>query len=105
MEKDKIVFYGLKSENYSTENKEDFVSFNCKTNMILLDTEEERQKYIDFLQGNCISFDITQEIMGLFNFKTKEDVYEKLKKEQENAMKRLKETMYLDYINRRNEWK
>ena len=94
MEKDKIVFYGLKSEKYSMENKEDFISFNCKTNMILLDTEEERQKYIDFLQGNFISFNVTQEIMDLFNFKTKEDVYTQVKKEQENAMKKAKETMF-----------
>ena len=94
MEKDKIVFYGLKSDKYSLENKNDFISFNCKTNMILLDTEEERQGYINFLQGNCISFNITQEIMDLFNLKTKEDIYDKFKKEQENAMKKLKDNMF-----------
>ena len=84
----KIVFYGVQTslvkigENKLTET----VKFG------VFETEKERQEVIDFVcvgNSRIIAFDITQEIMDLFNLKTKEDVKEKLRKEFENTRKKL----------------
>lgn len=89
----KIVFYGLKSESLTQKDNGDFISLESKVNFKLFDTEEERKTYIDFLQKNCASFDITEDIMNTLGFSTKEQVYAQLKKEHTNAIKKVQESM------------
>lgn len=98
----KIVFYGLQSSSYNAGNKNNFTCFECTTNTVLLDSQEERQKYIDFLQGKCHLFDITENVMKVFNLKTKEDVYEKIKKEQEKSYKKIREFQEKQFNNIEN---
>lgn len=90
----KIIFYGLQSENFSTENTKDFISLNCKINLILFDSENERKDYIDFLDGNCLSFDITDEIMEMFNLKTKQDVYNEIKKARQKQFEKVAKNIF-----------
>ena len=86
--KNKIVFYGFQSS--LVEISGDEISEVIKIE--LFETEKERDDAVTFINASNAEiniFDITQEIMELFNLKTQREVMDKLRKEFEEARNKI----------------
>ena len=86
--KNKIVFYGFQSS--LVEISGDEISEVIKIE--LFETEKERDDAVTFINASNAEiniFDITQEIMDLFNLKTQREVMDKLRKEFEEARNKI----------------
>ena len=87
--KNKIVFYGFQSS--LVEISGDEISEVIKIE--LFETEKERDDAVTFINASNAEiniFDITQEIMDLFNLKTQREVMDKLRKEFEEARNKIR---------------
>ena len=84
----KIVFYGLQSSLVEISGNK----LTGTVKFVLFETEKERDDAVTFINASNAEiniFDITQEIMDLFNLKTQREVMDKLRKEFEEARNKI----------------
>ena len=86
--KNKIVYYGFQSSlvEISGNKLTETAKFG------LFETEKERDDAVTFINASNAEiniFDITQEIMDLFNLKTQREVMDKLRKEFVEAINKI----------------
>ena len=88
-----IMYFGVRiDEDINITDKKDIVSLEQRVYYKLFDTEKERNYFVAS-RKNCLIFDITEDIIDLYGFKDKNDVYEMLKKGYKQSQEKLKNSL------------